>query len=226
MFLSQRPVDCVISLADLFFEDSSTYNPGLRGKEELMTKLSTEQMLYLLFAVAYSTDGTVKKGDVKGNLPADVKKKADQICEDLCQQKLLESLKGSRLAVTELGKKALVANLQTTDYKFETAKGPKMLNALLSCFKLVSPETVVSSAADEMDFETFVEKFKAIYLQERKEQELRGVVAIRTKEVSRKFREKNQVSQDLLDKYLQKLKDEGKVFAVTEKEDELIQWAE
>lgn len=192
-----------------------------------MTKLSTEQMLYLLFAVAYSTDGTVKKGDVKGNLPADVKKKADQICEDLCEQKLLESLKASRLAVTELGKKALVANLQTTDYKFESAKGPKMLNALLSCFKLLSPETVVSSSAvEEMDFETFVEKFKAIYMQERKEQELRGVVAIRTKEVSRKFREKNQVSQNLLDKYLQKLKNEGKVFAVTEKEDELIQWAE
>ncbi|MCT7951026.1 hypothetical protein NG798_14605 [Ancylothrix sp. C2] len=192
-----------------------------------MAKLSTEQMLYLLFAVAYSTDGTVKKGDVKGNLPADVKKKADQICEDLCQQKLLESLKASRLAVTELGKKALVANLQTTDYKFESAKGPKMLNALLSCFKLLSPETVVSSAAaEEMDFETFVEKFKKLYFQQRKEQQLRGVVAIVKKQLFRQFIEENAISETLLEKFFEKLKSQGEISVVAGREDDLINWIE
>lgn len=191
-----------------------------------MTKLSTEQMLYLLFAVAYSTDGTVKKGDVKGNLPADVKKKADQICEDLCQQKLLESPKRSRLAVTELGKKALVANLQTTDYKFESAKGPKMLNALLSCFKLLSPDTVVSSAAEEMDFETFVEKFKKLYLQQRKAQELRGVVAILKKQLFGQFIEENPISETRLEKFFEKLKSQGEISVVAGREDDLINWIE
>lgn len=191
-----------------------------------MTKLSTEQMLYLLFAVAYSTDGTVKKGDVKGNLPADVKKKADQICEDLCQQKLLESPQRSRLAVTELGKKALVANLQTTDYKFKSAKGPKMLNALLSCFKLLSPDTVVSSAAEEMDFETFVEKFKKLYFQQRKEQQLRGVVAIVKKQLFRQFIEENAISETLLEKLFEKLKSQGEISVVGGREDDLINWIE
>lgn len=191
-----------------------------------MTKLSTEQMLYLLFAVAYSTDGTVKKGDVKGNLPADVKKKADQICEGLCQQKLLESPKRSRLAVTELGKKALVANLQTTDYKFETPKGPKVINTLLSCFKLVSPETVVSSAADEMDFETFVEKFKKLYFQQRKAQQLRGVVAILKKQLFRQFVEENSISETLLEKLFEKLKSQGEISVVAGREDDLINWIE
>lgn len=192
-----------------------------------MTKLSTEQMLYLLFAVANSTDGMVTKGDVKGNLPADVKKKADRICEDLCQQKLLESPKRSRLAVTELGKKALVANLQTTDYKFESAKGPKVLNALLSCFKLVSSQAVVSSsAAEEIDFETFVEKFKKLYFQQRREQQLRGVVAILKKQLFAQFIEENPISETLLEKFFEKLKSQGEISVVAGREDDLINWIE
>lgn len=77
-----------------------------------------------------------------------------------------------------------------------------------------------------MDFDTFVEKFKALYIEERKRQELRGVVAIHSQDICKKFIEDNPISQTTLDKHFEMLKSTGKVFAVTEKDDELIQWAE
>ena len=77
-----------------------------------------------------------------------------------------------------------------------------------------------------MDFDTFVEKFKALYFEERKRQELRGVVAIRSREICHKFLEQNDISQSNLNKNFALLKSNGKVFAVIEKEDELIQWVE
>ena len=77
-----------------------------------------------------------------------------------------------------------------------------------------------------MDFDTFVEKFKELYFAERKQQELRGVVAIRSQDICQKFSEKNSISQSKLENYFNKLKSTGKVFAVTEKDEELIQWVE
>jgi hypothetical protein len=76
-----------------------------------MTKLSTEQMLYLLYAVSYSQDGTVTKGKVKEHLPKDQQKDADSIYTVLEQKKLIESPKKSRLLVTDQGLKALVFQL-------------------------------------------------------------------------------------------------------------------
>lgn len=191
-----------------------------------MTKLSEEQMLYLLYAVSYSEEGTVTKGTVKGHLPKDHQKNADSIYSVLEQKKLIESPKKSRLAVSEQGLKALISNLQTTDYKFNSQKGYKVVNTLLHCFKLTSPEAQTAASAEEMDFETFVEKFKALYIEERKHQELKGVVAIRSQDICQKFMEQNTISQSHLDKYFERLKSTGKVFAVTEKDEELIQWAE
>jgi hypothetical protein len=192
-----------------------------------MTKLSTAQLLYLLYAVAYSTEGTVTQGTVKEHLPGELQKDADNICNELCQQNLLQSPKKRRVAVTETGSKVLVANLQTTDYKFDAPKGKKVLNTLLDCLKLVSTDASAGSAsAEDMDFDTFVEKFKPLYFEERKRQELRGVVAIHSREICQKFMDSNPISQSKLAKYFAQLKSTGKVFAVTEKDDELIQWVE
>ncbi|HAA33384.1 MAG TPA: hypothetical protein DCE56_43770 [Cyanobacteria bacterium UBA8553] len=191
-----------------------------------MIELSTEQMLYLLYAVSYSEEGTVTKGTVKSYLPKDQQKNADSIYEALSQNQLIESPKRYRLSVTDQGFKALVANLQTTEYKFDSNKGPKLVNAIVHCFKLASSEVKTTPLAEEMDFDTFVEKFKALYLEERKRQELKGVVAIRSQDICQKFMEHNPISQATLDKYFEMLKSTGKVFAVTEKDDELIQWAE
>ncbi|MEH1794261.1 hypothetical protein [Nostoc sp.] len=192
-----------------------------------MTKLSIEQMLYLLYTVAYSNEGTVTQGTVKEHLSKELKKNADDIYNTLYQQNLLESPKRRRISVTEEGRKALVFNLQTTDYEFDSSKGQKVLNTLLHCLKLTSLKDYVSSVpGEDMDFDTFVEKFKELYFAERKQQELRGVVAIRSQDIRQKFSEKNTISQSKLDNYFNKLKSTDKVFAVTEKDEELIQWVE
>jgi hypothetical protein len=192
-----------------------------------MTKLSIEQTLYLLYTVAYSDEGTVTQGTVKEHLSKELKKNADDIYNTLYQQNLLESPKRRRISVTEEGRKALVTNLQTTDYKFDSSKGQKVLNTLLHCLKLTSLKDYVSSVPiEDMDFDTFVEKFKELYFAERKQQELQGVVAIYSRDIGLKFRDNHPISQSTLDKYFNTLKLTGKVFAVTEKEEEIIQWVE
>lgn len=191
-----------------------------------MNKLSTEQMLYLLYAVSYSQEGTVTKGTVKSYFPKEQRKDADSIYEALLQKDLIESPKRYRLSVTEQGFNTLVYNLQTTKYKFNSQKGYKVVNAILHCLQLTSSGDQAAALAEEINFDTFVEKFKALYLEERKRQELRGVVAIHSQDICQKFREHNSISQSNLDKYFEMLKSTGKIFAVTEKDDELIQWAE
>lgn len=196
-------------------------------QKEAMTKLTTDQLIYLLYVVAYLDEGTVTQGTVKRYLSKEQQKTASNICDSLCQQNLLESPKKSRLSVTEQGKQALVANLQTTNYKFESSKGQKVLNTLLYCFALTSSQKNSSTAiVEDIEFEVFVEQFKKLYFEERKQQELRGVVAIRSREICQKLKESSHISQSLLDKYFSRLKSDGKIFAVTEKDEELIQWVE
>jgi hypothetical protein len=192
-----------------------------------MIKLATDYLLYLLYTLAYSEEGTVTQGTVKRHLSKEQQKKADKICDTLCKQNLLESPKRSRLAITEEGKKVLVTNLQTSDYKFNSSKGQKVLNTLLYCLTLTSSQDYTSAMlADDMNFETFVEKFKKLYIEEKNKQELRGVIAIRGQDICSQLQGENAISQSLLDKYFARLKTEGKIFAVTEKDDELIQWVE
>lgn len=192
-----------------------------------MSELSTEQLLYLLYAVAYSAEGTVTKGAVKNCLSKKLRKDANDIYDAVFKQELIESPKKGRLFVTEQGKKALVANLQTTTYQFDSQKGSKVLNTLLYLFKEASfnPQTI-TTLVEDIDFDTFVEKFKALYFEERKRQELRGVVAIRSREIRQIFIEHTPISQSNLDNYFNRLKSTGKIFAVIEKDDELIQWVE
>ena len=191
-----------------------------------MIELSTEQLLYLLYAVAYSKESKATKSDVKQHLPKGYQKDANAICDVLCQKQLLESPKKGQLFVTEQGKKVLAANLQTSKYEFDSAKGAKLINTLWHYCQVGVADSQTSDGGKEMDFEKFVEKFKALYFEERKRQELRGVVAIRSQEIGQKFLEQNDISQSNLNKNFGLLKSTGKVFAVIEKEDELIQWVE
>lgn len=191
-----------------------------------MIELSTEQLLYLLYAVAYSLESKVTKSDVKKHLSKGYQKDANAICDALCQKQLLESPKKGQLFVTEQGKKVLAVNLQTSKYEFDSAKGAKLINTLWRYCQVGVAASQASDGGKEMDFETFVEKFKALYFEERKRQELRGVVAIRSREICQKFLEQNDISQSNLNKNFALLKSNAKVFAVIEKEDELIQWVE
>ncbi|MDE5094079.1 MAG: hypothetical protein O4804_07540 [Trichodesmium sp. St11_bin5] len=191
-----------------------------------MIEISTEQMLYLLYTFAYSIEGTVTKSTVRNNLSEKDRVWAKSVAETLCELKLLESPKRGRIQITEIGMKALVISLQTTEYKFRSNKGAKILNALIACLKLATKYNQTSSQNEDMDFETFVDKFKELYLEERKRQELEGVVAIGSQEICYKFRQNNHISELLLEKYFDKLKYNGLVFAVQENNKELIQWVE
>lgn len=191
-----------------------------------MIELSTEQLLYLLYAVAYSKQSKATKGDVKQHLSKQYQKDANAICDALCQQQLLESPKKGQLFITEQGKKVLAANLQTSKYEFESAKGAKLINTLWRYCQVGVTDSQTSDGGKEMDFEKFVEKFKALYFEERKRQELRGAVAIRSREISHIFLEENDISQSNLNTNFALLKSTGKVFAVIEKEDEIIEWVE
>lgn len=190
-----------------------------------MIELSTEQLLYLLYAVAYSKQSKATKGDVKQHLSKQYQKDANSICDALCQQQLLESPKKGQLFVTEQGKKVLAANLQISKYDFESPKGPKVINTVWRYCQMGVANSQ-NSDGKEMDFETFVEKFKALYFEERRHQELQGVVAIRSKEINQKFLDEYGISKSNLNKNFALLKSTSKVFAVIEKEDELIQWVE
>ncbi len=189
-----------------------------------MTELSTEKMLYLLYTFAYSTEGTVTRSTVRNHLSKKRRVGAKQVCESLCELKLLESPKRGRIKVTEMGMKALVFSLQTTEYKFRSNKGPKLLNALMACLKFAAKYNQINYRDEDMDFETFVDKFKKLYIEERKRQELEGVVAIRSQEICQKFIKNHHISESLVEKYFEQLKSNGLVFAVRENNKELIQW--
>ena len=192
-----------------------------------MIQLSQEQLLYLLYSFAYlEKGGTVTLGNVKKHLPSNIQQYAQNIGDSLLELELLESPKRSRLGITEKGMRTLVENLHNTDYKFKSSKGYKVLNALLECMRLASEYSDLTSPTEEMDIETFEEKFKELYFAERKRQELRGVVAIRTRNIRKKFLEDNQISSSKFDRYFETLKLDGKIFAVIEQDDELIEWKE
>lgn len=196
-------------------------------KREEMTKLSTEQLLYLFYVFAYSDGDSITLGNIKRYLPKEFKNNANQICKDLCQKDFLESPKKQRVSMTTQGKSILVENLQTTDYQFKTNKGCKVVNALLECLKLAASENkATSETIAEMDFETFIEKFKELYFQERKRQEKHGLAVIRSQDICQQFIEEHSILQKTLNQYFERLKSEGQVFAVIEKDEEIIQWSE
>jgi hypothetical protein len=79
----------------------------------------------------------------------------------------------------------------------------------------------------EMSLEEFETEFKALYFKTRREQELRGVVCIRSKEILYDFMIQNpSTTPEKLEEYFNHLKLKGKIFAVTENGVEVFQWCE
>jgi len=194
-----------------------------------MINLLQQHLIYLLYASAYieeSKEGTVTKSNTKSYLPKKWKDKSEEIYNFLHTQGLIKKAGKGRFSVTEEGNKTLAKNLTLTDYKFDSAKGPKVLNALLECIKKVAEETSESSSFDEMSFEDFEEKFKQLYMEKKKQQELKGVVAIHGESLCDEFLDRYSISSKKLKKYYDSLKEAEKIFAVDEKGHELIQWVE
>lgn len=83
-----------------------------------------------------------------------------------------------------------------------------------------------TSTESEMDYPTFMEQFKDLYLRERRRQELQGVVAIRSKDLIASFLDQHKISKPSLEGFFNKLKSTGVIFSTVEMGDELIQWVE
>jgi hypothetical protein len=191
-----------------------------------MAELITEQLIYLLYTSAYVESETVTKSTVKSYLPSEWKSRAETIYNALQTQELIKQKSKGRFSLTDKGEEALVTNLINTDYKFESIKGPKVLNTLLVCIRKAAETQSKVKLSEEMAFDKFREKFKALYFEERRQQELRGVVAIYSHKLLQMFAEQNSVSQNKINQYYDLLKTNRNIFTVVEKEHELIEWAE
>jgi hypothetical protein len=191
-----------------------------------MTELNTEELIYLLFADAYSEVGTVTKGAVKSYLPKAWKGKAEKIYNALQSQELIEPTSKGRFSVTEQGEKVLVTNLATTAYKFDSIKGPKVLNTLVNCIRKAAEAHPQVMFFKDITFDEFQDKFKTLYFEERKQQALQGVVAIRKREISKHFMEQNSIPQHQFEKYFEMLRAKGEISMTEGREDELIEWVE
>lgn len=168
---------------------------------------------------------TVRKSTVKSFLKEE-KHLADKIYDKLQERELIQKTSKGRFCITEKGRQELFANLVTTDYRFDSNKGPKVLNTLISFFQDIAHPDSQSLSFNEMSFEDFQNKFKKLYFEERKKQELRGVVAIHAQDICMKFANQYPISEKKLSQYFDELKSRGDIFAVEEKGNEMIQWVE
>ena len=191
-----------------------------------MIKLKPEQMIYLLHAAAYLELDTITKGSVKKHLPIEWRDQAEEIYDTLQAQELINPSSKGRFSMSEKGSDALILSLKSTNYRFTSIKGPKVLNALIDCFKKASEINSEAPLSQEMSFDEFQDKFKALYFEERRRQEIRGVVAIHSKELRSRFRKESFISDEKISEYFEKLKLTKKILTVIERENELMQWVE
>jgi hypothetical protein len=198
-----------------------------------MAELSKDQLLYLLYALSYSDktegnieDKTVTKSTVKEHLfKQNIEEDPEKIYEYLLNTGLIKATNRGRFLVTNVGISSLVINLQkNTNCRFDvSASKGRLLNSLIYCLNLTSG---VTSLTPEMDFDTFLQKFKDTYFKERKRQEIDGVVVIRRQEIAQNFMQNNSISKAKLDEYFDRLKSTGKIFVAAGKDDELVNWVE
>lgn len=191
-----------------------------------MAELITEQLIYLLYTSAYLESETVTKSTVKSYLPSEWKGRSETIYDTLRTQGLIKQMSKGRFSLTDKGEEALVNNLINTNYKFESIKGPKVLNILLGCIRKAAKFNSQFELTKEMNFDEFKERFRVIYFEERSQQELRGVVAIYSEELCKIFSKQYVISQEKVDQYFDLLKVNGIILSMIEKDKELIQWVE
>jgi len=191
-----------------------------------MIKLKSEQMIYLLHAAAYLELDTITKGSVKKHLPIEWRDQAEEIYDTLQAQELINPSSKGRFSISGKGSDALILSLKSTNYRFTSIKGPKVLNALIDCFKKSSEINSEVTLSQEMSFDEFQDKFKVLYFEERRRQEIRGVVAIHSKELRSRFRKESFISDEKISEYFEKLKSTKKILTVIERDNELMQWVE
>lgn len=173
--------------------------------------LNQSQMLYLLYVVAYAKEGTITRSQVKSHLPRQYKAEASLVCDQLLWAKYLSMPKRGRIELTQIGREALIEGIKTSTYVSRS----KVVNALMSLIK--PPQGI-------LPYGEFVSKMEALYLEERRQQELSGVVAIKSTDLCNKFTHRHNTPISLVVGYFNQLKSDGLVFAAKERDTELIQW--
>lgn len=187
-----------------------------------MENSKTAHFLYLLGVLAYlEEDGTVTEGTVKKTLPVEMRNKSSDICKELVEGQYLNLPRRNRLQFTEKGKSKLAHLAQNTDYQFKTAKGAKILNALLRCQRKIE-----GFYGREISFEEFSQKLESLYRQKRKTQAMSGVIAVRSEDLRKEFLESHAISGDEFDSFFLKMKQEKSLFVTIENNQQLIDWAE
>ncbi|NJM56234.1 MAG: hypothetical protein HC857_00530 [Synechococcales cyanobacterium RU_4_20] len=79
---------------------------------------------------------------------------------------------------------------------------------------------------EEAAYHEFEEAFKKAYFEERRQQELRGVVAVLGNEIAEKVRQQHSLSNEKAEEYYDRLKSSGNLVVQRERGNELIQWSE
>ncbi len=181
-------------------------------------RLLAEQTIYLLYVKAYSDkneNDTVTKGSVKSHLPKEWKEKAEEIHAHLEKLGMIErKTKRGRFLLKADGYKALLKNLSTTDYKFETIAGAKVLNALLDCLK----KSTVEMTKDE-----FLIKINDMY-NETIRSSRTGTMAADGKKICQKIADRYSVPIETVTQHYEALKKEEKIFAKEDTGVEQILW--
>jgi hypothetical protein len=197
-----------------------------------MIELQTEQLLYLLYAKAYSKDGTVTKGEVKGALPKSWKGNIESVYKQLNE---IDLIKGTdkyvkptkrlgRFSITKKGEVALFEGLRKTKYRFSQTTGYKVLNTLINC--LQSEIHTEEECLTEISFVEFREKFRETYFKERKRQSSKGVVAVFRKKILEIFKEEFSISQKCFEDHFASLREGGDISISEGREDQIIEWVE
>jgi len=207
-----------------------------------MDALSVDETLYLLYTLAYSRDeGSVTKGSVASLVERDLKAKSNKstkqatreeisrISDALLDRKLIDLPKRGRILVTKAGTHSLISSLRATSNPlFYAPKGEKILNTLVHCIKLTAADSAMHSDTEMMNFETFREKFKQMYYEERRKQEMEGIVVIYKSNLLDKFYKANRhsISVELVSEYFDELRTIGEISVSKGEKDELLHWAE
>ena len=137
--------------------------------------------------------------------------------------------KRGRILVTKAGTHSLISSLRATSNPlFYAPKGEKILNTLVHCIKLTAADSAMHSDTEMMNFETFREKFKQMYYEERRKQEMEGIVVIYKSNLLDKFYKANRhsISVELVSEYFDELRTIGEISVSKGEKDELLHWAE
>lgn len=140
-----------------------------------MFDLNKEQFDYLVYSFSCSAGYRIPKESVKYRLPLEQEQRSESIYLSLKRRELIQEIDSEGFCITEKGLQAVVIAMVSNNFHYD-ANLDQVVNNLMFVLR-------IATLPKKMSVEQFEEAFKALYLKKRREQELKGVVCIRTKEI-------------------------------------------